>query len=85
MEILATAWSAKDTGGTNAHEPMIWVIERGKGRSVTNVMGHGVPAMKCVGFQTTLIRGCEWAATGKVTEKPVPAEFPTKEKSSSVK
>ena len=32
--------------------------------------------MRCVGFQTMLIRGCEWAATGKVTY-PVPKEFPT--------
>jgi hypothetical protein len=35
--------------------------------------------MKCVGFQTVLLRGTEWAATGKVTI-PVPAEFPTKDK-----
>jgi len=35
--------------------------------------------MKCVGFQTTLNRGTEWAATGKVTQ-PVPGEFPGAEK-----
>lgn len=85
MEILATAWSDKETGGTGAHEPMLWVIERGKGKSVTNVMGHSVISMKCVGFQTVLVRSCEWVATGKVTEKPLPAEFPTKEKASTVK
>ena len=33
-------------------------------------------AMRCIGFQTTLIRGCEWAATGQVSF-PVPADFPT--------
>jgi uncharacterized protein len=32
--------------------------------------------MKCVGFITTLLRGAEWAATGKVTQK-VPKDFPT--------
>jgi hypothetical protein len=32
--------------------------------------------MRCVGFQTLLIRGTEWAATGKVTY-PVPKDFPT--------
>ena len=31
--------------------------------------------MRCVGFQTMLIRGCEWAATGEVTH-PVPHDFP---------
>jgi hypothetical protein len=31
--------------------------------------------MRCAGFQTTLQRGTEWAATGKVTQK-VPADFP---------
>ena len=34
------------------------------------------PAMQCVGFQTLLLRGAEWAATGKVTQ-PVPEDFPT--------
>ena len=27
------------------------------------------PAMQCAGFQITLLRGAEWAATGKVTQK----------------
>jgi hypothetical protein len=35
--------------------------------------------MKDVGFVTTLNRGAEWAATGKVTI-PVPANFPTADK-----
>ncbi len=33
-------------------------------------------AMRCVGFRTMLVRGCEWTATGKVTY-PVPKGFPT--------
>src|SRR5689334_15033254 len=40
--------------------------------------------MRCVGFITTLLRGTEWAATGKVTI-PVPDDFPTAEKISSRK
>ena len=32
--------------------------------------------MQCTGFQVTLLRGAEWAATGEVTQ-PVPADFPT--------
>jgi hypothetical protein len=38
--------------------------------------------MKCVGFATTLTRGAEWAATGKVTQK-VPENFPTADKVST--
>ena len=85
MQILATAFSAAANKGTGAHEPMIWVIERGKGRVVTNVMGHSVESMKCVGFQVTIRRGAEFAATGKVTSISIPAEFPTAEETSSAK
>jgi len=46
-------------------------------------MGHNngpdLTAHRCVGFITTLQRGTEWAATGKVTQK-VPEDFPTEAK-----
>jgi hypothetical protein len=45
------------------------------------MMGHDVAALSCVGFMTTLQRGTEWAATGKVTQK-VPANFPSAETAS---
>ncbi len=76
MYILATAFSAKSTGGTDEHEPMVWWIPYGKGKVFTTVFGHGDYSMKCVGFQTILARGTEWVATDKVT-LPVPAKFPT--------
>jgi hypothetical protein len=34
------------------------------------------PAMQCTGFQVLLLRGAEWAATGKV-KQAVPSDFPT--------
>jgi uncharacterized protein len=83
MHIIATAYSSKSQGGTGAHEPMIWHIPYGKGRVFTTVMGHADYSMKCVGFQSVVARGAEWAATGKVT-LPLPENFPTAEKSSSV-
>jgi hypothetical protein len=46
-------------------------------------MGHADYSMNCVGFQNVVARGCEWAATGKVTI-PIPANFPTAEASSSI-
>jgi hypothetical protein len=47
-------------------------------------MGHAEYSQECVGFITTLQRGTEWAATGKVT-LPIPADFPTADKVSSRK
>ncbi|MEA2630570.1 MAG: uncharacterized protein QOE66_789, partial [Chloroflexota bacterium] len=80
MEILATAYSDKGKGGTGTNEPMVWVIPYGKGRVFTTVMGHvggnDTTAIRCVGFETVMLRGTEWAATGKVTI-PIPANFPT--------
>ena len=35
--------------------------------------------MQCAGFQTLLLRGAEWCATGKVKQK-VPNDFPTADK-----
>lgn len=82
MHILASAFSASDKGGTGTNEPMIWVIPYGKGRVFTTVMGHvgggDTSAIRCVGFQTIVARGSEWAATGKVT-LPIPSDFPKDE------
>jgi type 1 glutamine amidotransferase len=46
-------------------------------------LGHADYSMNCVGFVTTLQRGAEWAATGKVTIQ-VPDTFPTADKSSAI-
>ena len=74
--VLATAFSdaAKDAKNTGKHEPVVWVSHYGKGRVCENVLGHDVAAMKSPGFQTLLVRGVEWAATGGV-KTPVPAEL----------
>ena len=75
---MATAYAAPQYKGTGTNEPMIWVIPYGKGRVFTTVLGHAMNdetvAIRCVGFLTVMARGCEWAATGKVTY-PVPAEL----------
>ena len=55
------------------------VINYGKGRVFHTTLGHSDESMKDVGFVTTLDRGAEWAATGKVTQK-VPENFPTADK-----
>jgi HEAT repeat protein len=76
LSIVATAFSAKDKGGTEENEPMLMTIRYGKGRVFHTTLGHDVAAMTCAGFPTTLQRGVEWAATGDVTQ-PVPDDFPT--------
>jgi uncharacterized protein len=77
LTVLTYAWS-KDA---KENEPMDWVIPYGKGRVYVTMLGHlwrngPDTAMRCVGFQTLLIRGCEWAATGTITYS-VPKDFPT--------
>jgi hypothetical protein len=77
MTVLTYAYS-KDT---KQNEVMDWVVPYGKGRVYTTMLGHlwrngPDTAMRCVGFQTMLIRGVEWAATGKVSY-PMPEDFPT--------
>lgn len=92
VQILATAYSSPDQRGTGKHEPVVWATEFGKGRVVTNTMGHvwpsaggadGRDSLHCVGFQTIVARSCEWASGNDVT-MDVPAEFPVKDRQSIV-
>ena len=81
VTLLATAFSEPATGGTGEEEPMLFTIKYGKGRVFHTTLGHDVEAMRCVGFIATFLRGTEWAASGKVTQK-VPADFPDASKTS---
>jgi type 1 glutamine amidotransferase len=68
--VLATAWSDPATGGTGKDEPILWVNTFGRGRAYFTALGHEVAAMQNEGFQSALLRGAEWAATGTVTLPP---------------
>ncbi len=80
-DLLYTAWSAPETGGSGREEPLIFTVDYGKARIFHIMLGHAGdtlddnPAMQCAGFQELLIRGTEWAVKGKVTRK-LPADFP---------
>jgi HEAT repeat protein/type 1 glutamine amidotransferase len=82
MTILASAISDAKTGGTGREEAILMALTYGKGRIFHDVMGHSEAQHKCVGFIVTLQRGTQWAATGKVTQTAVPADFPTADKPS---
>ena len=81
-DVLFWAYSSPDTGGSGRNELTIFTVDYGKARIFHTTLGHAGntiennTAMQCTGFQVTLLRGAEWAATGKVTQ-PVPADFPT--------
>lgn len=79
VHVLATSLCPK----TQVHEPTLWTVEFGKGRIVQTPMGHDVFSMRCVGFITTMLRGVEWAATGKVT-LPIPENFPGRAQPSQI-
>lgn len=78
VEIIAT------THDDGRDEPLMWTVTYGKGRIFADVLGHCgsdpnmTYAMTCTGYQVTLLRGCEWAATGEVTQA-APADFPDTE------
>lgn len=81
MDILATAFSSKNDKGTNRHEPMMMTVKFGKGRIFHTALGHADYSVECVGFITFLLRGTQWAASGKVNI-PIPKDFPTETTSS---
>ncbi len=78
MDILATAYSDPATKGTGKEEPVLFTVRYGKGRIFHTVLGHTgsrwtaaqegdkIRSVGNEGFKTTLLRGTEWAATGKV-------------------
>ncbi|WP_158551419.1 ThuA domain-containing protein [Rhodohalobacter sp. SW132] len=79
LDVLSYAYDSTDT---QRLWPVEWVVSYGEGRVYNSSLGHlwsgeiYPEAYRCVGFQTTMIRAVEWAATGTVTY-PLPDDFPT--------
>lgn len=79
-QVLATAYADPAKKGSGQHEPMMLALQYGKGRVFHQVLGHVWPgdpngpykgasliALDNPSFQRSLLRGCEWAATGEAT------------------
>ena len=82
MTVLATGKDSSGRAPTDRHEPVLMVLNYGEGKIFHTTLGHESYSLEGVGFITTFLRGCQWAASGEVTI-PVPDDFPTSEKSSS--
>lgn len=66
--------------GMDADHPQVWTQDYGKGRVFSITLGHDEVSLHFQPLQTLLLRGAEWAGTGKVT-LPVLEEakdYPTK-------
>lgn len=80
VTVLGAALATVETGGSGEWEPLLMAIPYGKGRVFHTALGHSAVSMGGLGFQETLKRGVEWAATGEVTFPAVPAELLTLDK-----
>jgi type 1 glutamine amidotransferase len=77
-QVLATAYSDPETGGTGQDEPVVLARQYGDGRVFHSILGHVWPGdpdedwgstmvtFENDQFQTLLARGSEWATTGEV-------------------
>ena len=68
FEVLGTATNDELIKNGKEKQSAIMVTEYGKGRIFHTILGHDVKAMESAGFQTLMLRGTEWAATGKVSK-----------------
>jgi uncharacterized protein len=80
LTLLATGKGDPAKGATGRDEPCLMALRYGKGRIFHTTLGHDAPQLHCVGFIVTFQRGVEWAATGKVSDTSIPADFPGPDK-----
>ncbi|TWT83612.1 Trehalose utilization [Planctomycetes bacterium CA13] len=76
VTVLASAYSAKEHGGTDQWEPIAMAAPQGEGRSFTLLLGHNVASMQQDNFVQLLQRGTLWAATVDVQGAASAAEHP---------
>lgn len=57
-----------DSDWSKNTEPLLFTLNYGKGRTVHNAFGHDRKALMTPEVQKIIVRGVEWAATGKVDQ-----------------
>ncbi len=62
INVLVTA----DSDWSKKTEPLVFTLNYGKGRTVHNAFGHDRKALMTPNVRKIIVRGVEWAATGKV-------------------
>jgi type 1 glutamine amidotransferase len=82
MTVLATGKDQSEKAPTDRHEPVMMVINYGKGRVFHTTLGHDTRSFEGVGFIYSFLRGVEWAATGSVSQQ-LPKDFPDMKTASS--
>jgi type 1 glutamine amidotransferase len=78
FEVLGTATNEELIKNGMKSQPAIMVVGYGKGRIFHTILGHDLKAMESAGFQDLMIRGTEWAATGKVSKTKAAKEASSK-------
>ena len=78
VEVLVTGWDNplrytqvpaewNALPGMGEEHALVWTNRYGDGRVFASGIGHGPDAVSHPSFRGLFARGCEWAATGKVT------------------
>lgn len=67
VNLLAASYSDPKNKGRGLMEPVMLWNTKGKGRCFHSILGHDVEALQNSNLKTIMLRGTEWAATGKVT------------------
>ncbi len=70
FKVLGSAWNEE----CHVKQPAIMVAEIKKGRVFHTILGHDIEALSYPGVKSLMLRGAEWAASGKVTI-PLPNEL----------
>ncbi|HSV98839.1 MAG TPA: HEAT repeat domain-containing protein [Sedimentisphaerales bacterium] len=65
--VLCRAYSTTESGGSGREEPVAFTVEFGRGRCFNLVLGHDVAAMEYPAWRLLMLRGTQWAATGRAT------------------
>lgn len=77
-QVLYSAYSPSELGGSGREEPLVFTVDYGKARIMHVMIGHAGPslddnpAMDCPGFKALMLRSAQWCARRPLTVKYTP-------------